>query len=87
MKTNAEERSRYKIEESHRNQEFVGVFRRDLDTDLWTWKGHIDFDDGHNISFASQRGFTTKIEAEDYMRRFARDRIDSRLTFTKPNRL
>ena len=87
MKAHTEERSRYKIADSHRNQAFVGVFRRDLNTDLWTWKGHIDFDDGHNVSFASQRSFTTQLEAEDYLRRFVRDRIDSRLNFAKPNRL
>ena len=87
MKTHGEERSRYRITESHRNQAFVGVFRRDRDTDSWTWKGHIDFEDGHNLSFDSRRNFPTKLEAEDYMRRFARDRIDNRLNITKPNQL
>jgi len=80
MKTNTEERQRYKITDSHRNQTFVGMLRRDPDTYCWTWKGHIDFTDGHNFSFASQRSFSTKIEAEDYMRRFAHDRIDNRLS-------
>ena len=80
MKTNPEERQRYKIKDSHRNQTFVGMLRRDPNTYGWTWKGHIDFDDGHNVSFASQRSFSTKLEAEEYMRRFACDRIDSRLS-------
>jgi hypothetical protein len=87
MKTNTEDRQRYKIMDSHRNQAFVGVLRRDPNTYCWTWKGHIDFDDGHNFSFASQRSFTTKLEAEDYMRRFACDRIDNRLSLTKADRL
>lgn len=87
MRTNTPELSRYKIEDSHRNQAYVGLLRKDRDTDLWSWKGHIDFSDGHNFEFASQRTFATKTEAEDYMRRFARDRIDNRLALTQPNRL
>ena len=87
MKRNIEERQRYKITDSHRNQTFVGVIRRDPDTRYWSWKGYIDFDDGHNFSFASQRSFTTKLEAEDYMRRFACDRIDNRLSSTQADRL
>ena len=79
---NNEQRSRYRVTDSHRNQTFVGMLKRDRDTDLWTWKGHIDFIDGHNVEFASQRNFTTKIEAEDYMRRFACDRIDNRLSLS-----
>jgi len=79
MKTNGEERSRYKVADSHRHQSFVGVLRRDPDTSCWTWKGHIDFADGHNFSFTSERSFSTKIEAEEYMRRFACNRIDNRL--------
>jgi len=81
------ERQRYTISDSHRNQAFVGVLRRDPDTHSWTWKGHIDFDDGHNVSFASQRGFTTNLEAENFMRQFACARIDNRLSVTQPNRL
>jgi hypothetical protein len=79
MKPNNEARSRYKITESHRNQTYVGVLRKDRDTYMWTWKGHIDFTDGDNLEFASQRGFNTASEAEDYLRRFACARIDSRL--------
>jgi|ERR671925_673597 hypothetical protein len=87
MKTKTVERQRYKITDSHRNQSFVGVLRRDPDTYRWTWKGHVDFDDGHNFSFASQRSFTTKLEAEDYMRRFACDHIDNRLSLTQADRI
>jgi hypothetical protein len=74
-----EERQRYRIKDSHRNQSFVGIIKRDPNTYGWTWKGHIDFEDGHEFAFVSQRSFSTKVEAEDYMRQFARDRIDSRL--------
>jgi hypothetical protein len=87
MKTNTEGRQRYKILDSHRNQTFVDVIRKDPDTDRWTWKGHIDFDDGHNFSFASQRSFTSKEEAEVCMRRFACDRIDNRLSSLQAQRL
>jgi hypothetical protein len=79
MKTNTKERQRYRITDSHRNQTFVGVLSRDPDTYCWNWKGHIAFVDGHQFEFASQRSFATKLEAEDYMRRFACDRIDNRL--------
>lgn len=79
MKLNNEERSRYKITESHRNQTYVGVLRKDRETYMWTWKGRIDFADGNNFEFASQRVFNTALEAEDYLRRFACARIDSRL--------
>jgi len=86
MKNNLEERSRYKISDSHRNQTFVAILRKDRDTYAWTWQGHIDFTDGHNLEFASQRNFSSAREAEDYMRRFACARIDSRLSTTQPNR-
>ena len=86
MKTSAIERQRYRITGSHRNQTFVGVLRRDRDTYGWTWQGHIDFDDGHNSSFVSQRSFTSKLEAEDYMRRFICDRIDGRLGLKQADR-
>ena len=80
MKLTNEERSRYKITDSHRNQTFVGLLKRDRDGYVWTWKGHIDFADGENCEFASQRTFATAMEAEDYLRRFACARIDSRLS-------
>jgi hypothetical protein len=79
MKANREDPQSYKIVDCHRNQTFVGLFRRDANTYCWTWKGYIDFDDGSNYSFASQRNFTSKVEAEEYMRRFACARIDNRL--------
>lgn len=78
MKSNVE-RSRYKIKDSHRNQNYVAVLRRDPDTYGWTWRGHIDYSDGQNFEFTSQRTFSTATEAEDYMRRFACARIDSKL--------
>jgi hypothetical protein len=83
MKTNKEEKSRYRITYSHRNQTFVGILKRDRDTYEWKWTGHIDFIDGHNVEFASQRSFTTKAEAEEYMRRFAFQHIDNRLSLTR----
>ncbi len=86
MKSNQEERSRYKITDSHRNQTFVGVLRKDRDTEAWTWHGHIDFTDGQNFEFASQRSFSTATEAEEYMRRFACARIDNQLRMIQPNR-
>jgi len=79
MTQRTEEKSRYKISDSHRNQPFVGVMKRDRDTYSWTWKGHIEFADGHYFEFASQRSFDTATEAEAYMRRYACDRIDSRM--------
>ena len=82
MKLNNEERSRYKITDSHLKQTIVGVLKRDRDSDAWTWKGHIDFADGDNCEFASQRSFGSAGEAEDYLRRFACARIDSRLNLT-----
>ncbi len=80
MNQSNEEKSRYKIADSHLNQPFVGVMKRDRDTYNWSWKGHIDFVDGHFFEFASQRSFDTAVEAEDYMRRFARNQIDLRMT-------
>ena len=74
-----EQRSRYKITALHRNQTFVAILRRNRDTDAWTWEGHIDFTDGRYLEFSSRRTFSTAPEAEDYMRRFACDRIDSQL--------
>jgi hypothetical protein len=83
MKINMEERQRYRIKDSHRNQAFVGVLKKDPNTYSWTWSGYIDFEDGHEFTFASQRSFATPDEAEEYMRQFARARIDSRLRGTQ----
>ncbi len=74
-----EDRSRYKITASHRNQTFVATLRRHRETDAWTWEGHIEFIDGRYLEFSSRRNFSTAAEAEDYLRRFACARIDSQL--------
>lgn len=87
MKTGKENRQIYRISDSYRNQLFVGALRLDPATGSWTWKGHIDFEDGHNLSFASQRSFVSNSEAEDCMRQFARSQIDHRLSITQPDRL
>ncbi len=79
MSNNNEERSRYKITDSHRNQAIVATVRKDRGTYAWTWHGHIDFTDGQHFEFSSQRSFSTATEAEDYMRRFACAHIDSQL--------
>jgi hypothetical protein len=77
----------YRISDSHRKQLFVGVLRLSADTRSWTWQAQIDFEDGHNVSFSSQRSFVSHSEAEDYMRQFVRSRIDHRLSITRPERL
>ena len=79
MKPHNEQRSSYKIVDMHRQQPFKGVLKRDPDGYGWTWKGDIAFCDGQNFSFASKRIFSTRVEAEEYMRNYARDRIDNRL--------
>ena len=80
MSIDREERSRYKITASHRNQTFVAIFRKNRDTYAWRWDGYIDFADGQHFEFSSRRNFTTAAEAEDFMRRFACARIDNQLT-------
>jgi hypothetical protein len=75
-----EERSRYKITRSHRNQTLSAIVSKNRDTYTWTWHGHIDFTDGQQFEFSSQRNFATASEAEDYMYRFACDRIDNLLS-------
>jgi hypothetical protein len=74
-----EERSRYTVSRSHRNQTFIAIVTKSRDTYAWTWHGHIDFTDGQRFEFSSQRNFATATEAEDYMCRFACDRIDNQL--------
>ena len=69
----------YKIVDSHRQQPFKAVVKKDRDGYGWIWKGDIAFTDGHNLSFVSKRTFATSGEAEEYMRRYACDRIDYRL--------
>jgi hypothetical protein len=74
------ERSRYKITRSHRNQMITATISKDRDTYSWTWHGYIDFTDGQHFEFSSQRTFATATEAEDYLCRFACDRIDNQLS-------
>jgi hypothetical protein len=83
MKTLAAEKTRYKINETYRKQAFVGIINRNPSTLSWSWKGHIDFEDGRFSEFSSQRNFTTGSEAEDHMRQFAHQRIDSWLSATQ----
>jgi hypothetical protein len=70
----------YKITDSHRNQTFSAVFRKQRDSDAWKWESRIEFTDGQSFEFSSQRNFTTASEAEDCMRQFACARIDHHLT-------
>lgn len=79
MTQSNEEKSRYKIADTHRSQPFVGVMKRHRDTYSWSWKGHIAFVDGHYFEFTSQRTFDTSTEAEAYMRRFCCNHIDHRM--------
>ena len=87
MKFSSQERQSYRISDSHRNQPFVGTVRRDPVAYGWTWKAHIDFLDGQNFSFVSQRTFSSDVEAKDYMRKFICDRIDVRLGLALADRL
>lgn len=84
MKLQNGEKTRYTIKESYRQQAFVGVFHKDPATYSWTWKGHIDFEDGPYSEFNSQRNFATSSEAEDHMRQFAHQRIDHWLHVSRP---
>jgi len=84
MKPQNEEKTRYKIKESYRQQAFVGVLNKDPATYSWSWKGQIDFEDGPYSVFASQRNFPTRSEAEDHMRQFAHQRIDHWLHISRP---
>jgi hypothetical protein len=79
MKTKIEDRQRYRIKDSHRNQVFVGVLKKDPQSYAWTWSGYIDFEDGNESTFMSQRSFTTNVEAEEYLRQFVCARIDAKL--------
>jgi hypothetical protein len=84
MKTYSTEKTRYKISEFYRKQPFGGVINKDRTTGSWSWKGHIDLEDGPYSEFSSRRSFTTGSEAEDHMRRFARERIDNWLRVIQP---
>ena len=87
MKTRSTEQTRYKINEFYRKQLFDAVINRDPATGSWSWKGHIDFEDGPYSEFTSRRSFATGLEAEDHMRRFVWQRIDSWFSATQPGRL
>ena len=84
MKSPSTEKTRYKISEFYRKQPFDAVINKDPATLSWSWKGHIDFEDGPYSEFSSRRTFTTGSEAEDHMRRFAHERIDNWLRVTQP---
>jgi hypothetical protein len=86
MRNGDTEKSTYKIKESYRKQLFGGVISRDSDRS-WAWKGHIDFEDGPYREFTSRRNFTTGSEAEEHMRRFAREQIDNWFSATRPGSL
>jgi hypothetical protein len=81
------EKTRYKIEESYRKQPFGGVINQDPTTRLWSWKGHIDFEDGPYAVFNSQRNFSTGSEAEAQMRQVVYQRVDNWLSITQPGRI
>ena len=84
MKSPGTEKTRYKISEFYRKQSYEAVINRDPATLSWSWKGHIDFEDGPYSEFSSRRTFTTGAEAEGHMRRFAHERIDNWLRATQP---
>ncbi|HEX2933196.1 MAG TPA: hypothetical protein VHV54_25935 [Candidatus Binatia bacterium] len=71
-------RSRYRIKESYRNQNYVGVVSLDPWTRSWAWKGQVDFGAGLQSLFTN-RTFATAVQAEDHMRQFAHQCIDNRL--------
>lgn len=72
------QQNRYKITESYRSQAYFGVISLDPFTNLWAWKGHVDFDAGLHSMFTN-RTFPTASQAEDHMRQSAHQCIDNRL--------
>jgi hypothetical protein len=68
----------YTVKESYRNQDYIAVIWLDHSTNLWTWKGTIEFDAGPHSLF-TKRTFITAAQAEDHMRQFAHQCIDNRL--------
>ena len=84
MKSRSTEKTRYKISEFYRKQSYEAVINRDPATLSWSWKGHIDFEDGPYSEFSSRRTFITGSEAEGHMRRFVHERIDNWLRVTQP---
>jgi hypothetical protein len=87
MKPSSSEKTRYIINESYRKQLFGGVINQDRATRSWSWKGHIDIEDGPYFEFTSRRNFATGLEAENHMRRFVWQRIDSWFSATQPGSL
>jgi hypothetical protein len=87
MKADATERTTYKVKESYRKQLFGGIINKDPQTRSWSWKGHIDFEDGPYSEFTSRRSFNSGLEAEDHLRRFVHERIDSWLSVRQPGSL
>jgi hypothetical protein len=87
MKTPSTEKTRYTIKEFYRKQPFGGVINQDRATRSWSWKGHIDIEDGPYCEFTSRRNFKTGLEAEDHMRRFVWQRIDSWMSARNPGSL
>ena len=83
MNTRPRSRKKYKINESYRNRAYVGVVNLDPWTNLWSWKGHVDFDEGLHSMFNS-RTFGTAVQAEDHLRQFAHQCIDNRLNAAQP---
>jgi hypothetical protein len=83
MNTRTRSRKKYKINESYRNRAYVGVVNLDPWTNLWSWKGHVDFDEGLHSMFNS-RTFGTAVQAEDHLRQFAHQCIDNRLNAAQP---
>jgi hypothetical protein len=79
--------SSYKISETYRKQLFGAVINCDRDTRSWSWKGHIDFENGPYSEYSGRRTFTTGSEAEEHMRRFAREQIDNWLLVRQPSNL
>ena len=73
-----ESRKNYKINECYRNQAYLGIISLNLSTNLWAWKGMIDFDAGPHSLFTN-RTFHTAAQAEDHMRQSAHQCIDNRL--------
>jgi hypothetical protein len=87
MKTRSTEKTKYKINELYRKQPFGGTINQDPETRAWSWKGHVDLEDGPYSQFSSGRSFITGSEAEDHMRRVAHERIDNWLRTTQPGSL
>jgi hypothetical protein len=87
MKSHGSEKMSYKIKDSYRKLFFGGVINQDPTTRSWAWKGHIDFEDGPYSEFTSRRTFTSGTEAEEHMRRFAHERIDSWFSNVHPRNL